>query len=69
MITDYYVDKDDCAYVQVADSIMQFKEDFNPLCLPKMPIFEEAITKYKINILVNDNLTKISLHIKALKMN
>ena len=67
MITDYYVKKDSCAYIQIADKIFQFDKQSNPLAIEKLPIFKDVMTKYAVRILVNDSLTHISLHINALE--
>lgn len=67
MITDFYVLKDSCAYVQIADRIFIFDTDFNPLNIPNLPIFKDALSKFSVKLLVDDELTKISLHIQALE--
>jgi len=48
---------------------LQFDKDFNLLQIPKLPIFKDILTKFKIKLLVDDNLTRISLHISAIEMN
>ena len=65
MITDYYVHKDQCAYIQIDKTLLQFDEDFNPLAFPDIPLFKDAVHKFIIRILINDALTWISLHIRA----
>lgn len=39
LITAFYVKKDRCAYIQIADVIYQFDRDLNPLALDKLPLF------------------------------
>jgi len=67
MITDFYVKKDNCAYVQIANAVYQFEKDFNPLAIPNLPMFKEHFAKFSIKMIVSDQLDKISLHIKALE--
>lgn len=69
MITDYYVTKDNCAYIQIADTILQFDKDRNPLNLPDLPIFKEAVTRFNIAIAVDDNLRNLHLKLFAVEFN
>ena len=68
MITNFYVEKDNCAYIQIDKTLLQFDEDFNPFKIPDLPIFKDAAHKFCVRILVDDELTKISLHIRALEL-
>lgn len=69
MIVDYYVKKDNCAYIQIADTILQLDKNWNPFNIPNLPLFTEAATQFNVSMLVNDNVTHISLHISAFKLN
>lgn len=69
MITDFYVKKDHCAYIQIADTVFQFDENFNPLNIPKLPLFKNAATIFNIKFLVDDDISRISLHINAFQIN
>lgn len=62
-ITEYYVNKDNCAYIQIDDTIFQFSKSGNPFNIPNLPLFNEAITNQEIKILVSDDLSSIHMHI------
>lgn len=66
MITSYYVKKDNCAYIQIDDTIYQFDEKINPFKIEGLPIFKDYMKKFYVSLKINDSLTKISLHIRAL---
>jgi len=63
MITDFYVEHDRCAYIQIADTVYQFDKDINPLALEGLPIFKEHLTNYTVVLLVSDDLKRISLQV------
>ena len=66
MITDFYVKKDKCAYIQIEDQAYQFDERHNPLGLSGMPIFKESLTRFAVGFTISDDLKKIRLDVKAL---
>ena len=65
MITNFYVKKDNCCYIQIADCIYQLDKKCNPLALPNLPIFEEHVNKFNIIMHVSDDLKHINLKIFA----
>lgn len=64
MITEFYVKKDHCAYIQINDTVYQFDTKFNPFNIPDLPIFNECMTNFNVTMKVSDNLNRISLHIR-----
>lgn len=69
MITDFYVKKDGCAYIQIQSNAYQFDDRHNPLGLIDMPIFKDCMTKFEVGFFMSDDLKKIMLSIKAFKPN
>ena len=65
MVCDYYLKKDHCAYLQVADTIYALDEDYNLFAIPDVPCFKTCMTNFSVGLLVSDDMSKISLHIKA----
>ena len=65
MITDFYVKKDGCAYIQIADRVYLFHEKHNPLGIEGLPIFKECMTRFEVRFFVSDRLDKIKLSIIA----
>lgn len=43
LITNFYVKKDHCAYIQIGRTIYQFDKAFNPLNIPDLPIFQDHL--------------------------
>lgn len=69
MITDYYLFKDKCAYIQIGDTILQFDAEFNPFKLPDLPLFKEAVTKFNVAVSIDDNLRNLHLKLFAVEFN
>lgn len=67
MITDFYVKKDGCAYIQIADRAYQFHEKHNPLGLDNLPIFKDCLTEFEVTFYVTDKLDKIKLGVRAIE--
>lgn len=67
MITNFYVRKDKCAYIQIDNVIYQFVKEFNPFEIEKLPIFKDFMKKFIVSLKINDQLTTIRLHINAIQ--
>lgn len=67
LITNFYVKKDNCQYIQIADTIYQLDKKLNSLSLPDLPLFTDYLTSFSIKLSINDDLDHIGLHIKALE--
>lgn len=67
MITDFYLKKDNCAYIQIEDKAYIFDERHNPLGLQDLPLFKDAVTKFVVKMFVSDSLKNIRLRISAVK--
>ena len=46
--------------------IYQFNREFNPLNLPGLPIFSEALQHFDIWLSMSDDLRHINLHVRAI---
>ena len=68
MITDFYVKKDGCAYIQIADTAYAFVDGASPLGICNLPVFKDAITKFKVWLSVNDALDQIRLQVGAVPL-
>lgn len=69
MITDFYVKKDHCAYIQIGNILFQFDEKFNPLNLENLPIFKDHLTKFRVSFLLSDKLDSIKFSTMAFQPN
>ena len=67
LITNFYVKKDNCQYIQIADTIYQLDKKLNSLNLPDLPLFTDYLTNFSIKLSINDDLDHIGLHIRALE--
>ena len=67
LITNFYVKKDNCAYIQIEDTIYLLDKNFNPFNLENLPLFIDCMNKFNVTFIVSDDLKSISLHIKAIK--
>lgn len=65
LITNFYVKKDNCQYIQIADIIYQLDKKLNSLSLPDLPLFTDYLTSFSIKLSINNDLDHIGLHIKA----
>lgn len=67
MITEFYVNTDGCAYIQIRDRVYIFDERFNPLGLQNLPLFKDAVTKFRVAVRISDKLSRIFLDIRAVE--
>jgi len=66
MISNYYLHKDACRYIQVKDILFRLNDTSNILSIPDLPVFNICMTRFNVRIGVSTDLKHVSLHIRAL---
>lgn len=66
-IADFYVLKDNCAYIQIADTIFMLDPDYDPLNLQFAPLFVDSMNQFEAKISVSDDLSEIRLHLRCVQ--